>query len=386
MSYHNIRITGIPAPLATDYDRQANFTDWEVQSPGQPPRGVDLDAEFNAVQQAVDETQDRLRLIQRDDGAVANRSIGIDQLKTEARVGVNTPEEWAQYTQYQVNDSVIVGGGAWYICGVSHVSSNDFQADYDAGYWTQLINLVPYTSEAYHWATYPIDSLVPEGNGVDEYSSLHHRHYAETAQTAAETARDYTVGYRDTTAQYRQDVLSARDTTYAYQQDTLTARDTTLSYQFNAQSAQTAAETAQSAAEAARDTTLGYRDTTLTARNTTTTARDTTLQYRDQVNANLTAAQAAQSGAEAARDTTLIYRDTTSGYLNDTRTARDEAQAAQGQIFTTRDETVAARDTTLGYRNAAQASAQAAATSENNAADSAQLSADNAITFAIALG
>ncbi len=66
MSYKNLRITGIPAPLPTDYDRQVNFTDFEILNPGDPPRGVDLDAEFNAVQQAVDETQDRLGLIQRD--------------------------------------------------------------------------------------------------------------------------------------------------------------------------------------------------------------------------------------------------------------------------------------------------------------------------------
>lgn len=185
MSYHNIRITGIPAPLASDYDRQVNFTDFEILNPGDPPRGVDLDAEFNAVQQALDETQDRLRLVQRDDGALANESVGLDQLKTEAKIGVNTPADWAPFTQYAVNDSVIVNDGAWYIALQSHVSSDDFDNDLLSGYWEELIDLTPYTVEARNWATYPEDQLVPEGNGTDEYSAFHYAQKADDSQVAA---------------------------------------------------------------------------------------------------------------------------------------------------------------------------------------------------------
>lgn len=184
MSYQSDRITGIPAPLPKDYDRQTNFTDYQTANPGKPIRGTDLDAEFNAIEQATDETQARLRLIQRDDGALANRSVGLDQLTQEAQIGVNAPTDWAEFTQYNASDSVIVDDGAWYICLESHVSSDDFQADLSAGKWRELINLTPYTTEAKNWATYPEDDPVPEGDG-SQYSALHHATKALAAQVAA---------------------------------------------------------------------------------------------------------------------------------------------------------------------------------------------------------
>jgi len=91
-------ITGIPAPLPVDYDRQNNFTDYSILYPNTPISGSQLDIEFNAVEQALDQTQARLRLIQRDDGAILNQSIGLDQLKTEALTGVNAPTTWTAFT------------------------------------------------------------------------------------------------------------------------------------------------------------------------------------------------------------------------------------------------------------------------------------------------
>ncbi len=244
MSYHNIRITGIPAPLATDYDRQVNFTDFEILNPGEPPRGVDLDAEFNAIEQALDETQDRLRLLQRDDGAVANESIGLDQLKTEAKIGVNTPADWQPFTQYQVNDSVIVNEGAWYIATTSHVSSDDFDADELAGYWEELIDLTPYTVEAKNWATYPEDQLVPEGNGTTEYSSWHHRLKAEDAHQAGVLAQTAAEQAQSLAEQAQFDAEQA-------EAGAVTARTGAETARTGAETAQTAAETAETGAQTA---------------------------------------------------------------------------------------------------------------------------------------
>ncbi len=290
MSYHNIRITGIPAPLATDYDRQVNFTDFEVLNPGVPPRGVDLDAEFNAVQQALDETQDRLRLVQRDDGALQNESVGLDQLKTEAKIGVNTPQDWAAFTQYQVNDSVIVNDGAWYIALASHVSSGTFQDDLNAGLWEELINLVPYTTEAKNWADYPVDQLVPEGNGVDEYSSLHHRTYSETAQTASEAARD--------AAQ--------------------TARDAAQTAESGAQTAESGAVTAQGLAEDARDAAQTAQTGAETAEEDAQTAKVNTQALLDEFEGKYWGAFASEPATDpngAAADAGDLYLNTTDGLL-----------------------------------------------------------------------
>lgn len=186
MSNQNI-ITGIPAPLPVDYDRQTSFTDYEIQNPGDPVQGSALDTEFNAVEAALDQTQARLRLIQRDDGALANMSVGLDQLKAEAQIGVNPPSNWAEFTQYQANDSVIVDDATWYIATEAHVSSDDFNADLAAGKWRLLVNLTPFATAARNWANYPVDQLVPapEGDLVDDYSALHHATKANLSQLAA---------------------------------------------------------------------------------------------------------------------------------------------------------------------------------------------------------
>lgn len=138
MTWQNDRITSIPAPEPADYDRQYSFTDWEALHPANPKPASGLEAEFNAIQQALDETQARARLIQRSDGALANQSVGIDQLKSDVQIGVNPPTAWTAFTSYAVRDSVVFNNEAWYVCLVSHTSGADFATDLAAGKW-QLI-------------------------------------------------------------------------------------------------------------------------------------------------------------------------------------------------------------------------------------------------------
>lgn len=192
MSFQNDRITSIPAPLPLDYDRQYSFTNWETNNPGVPYPASALEAEFNAIQQAVDETQARLRLIQDDDGSVLNESVGNDQLKSEVLIGVNAPTNWATTTSYAVSDTVFQSN-VWYYCLVAHVSDpSSFATDLGAGKWRELLDLTTViTVEAQNWANYPEDSLVPEGDLVDDYSALHHANKAAaSAAAAASSAAD----------------------------------------------------------------------------------------------------------------------------------------------------------------------------------------------------
>jgi hypothetical protein len=62
------------------YERDYSFSDFETNNPGQPKPGAALDTEFDDVSVALTGTQDALALIQRDDGALANESVGEDQL------------------------------------------------------------------------------------------------------------------------------------------------------------------------------------------------------------------------------------------------------------------------------------------------------------------
>ena len=125
-------------PLPSPYVRQASFTDWEANHPGEPAPGTSLDAEFNAVQESLDETQARLAQIQRDDGALANDSVGQDQLTRELLSvlagGFNPRGAWLANTGYAVGDAVNHNSGVW-IAVLAHTSSSNFDADLNAGDW-----------------------------------------------------------------------------------------------------------------------------------------------------------------------------------------------------------------------------------------------------------
>lgn len=51
-------------------------------------RGAEIDVELARIKQTTDEVLTNLALIQRDDGEVANETIGLDQLKPEIRTGI----------------------------------------------------------------------------------------------------------------------------------------------------------------------------------------------------------------------------------------------------------------------------------------------------------
>lgn len=70
------------------YERDFSFTEFETLNPGQPKPGAQLDAEFDDVSVALTATQDALALIQRDDGALANDSVGADQLQDDVFDGI----------------------------------------------------------------------------------------------------------------------------------------------------------------------------------------------------------------------------------------------------------------------------------------------------------
>jgi len=73
-------MSAVPKP----YNRVHVFGSASSNNPANPIQGTDLDAEYNAVEIALDQTQARLAQIQRDDGQLANGSVGPDQLSPDA--------------------------------------------------------------------------------------------------------------------------------------------------------------------------------------------------------------------------------------------------------------------------------------------------------------
>lgn len=73
------QVTAVVVSVAPLFD----FSDWQVIHPTQPLPGVNIDAEFQNGYNTTNLLIARLALIQRDDGGVANSSIGLEQLKPE---------------------------------------------------------------------------------------------------------------------------------------------------------------------------------------------------------------------------------------------------------------------------------------------------------------
>jgi hypothetical protein len=66
-----------PAPVT----QQFSFERFGNTNPNTPLPGQKVDAEFAAVRKTVNETGERLKLIQADDGQVARGAIGMDQMR-----------------------------------------------------------------------------------------------------------------------------------------------------------------------------------------------------------------------------------------------------------------------------------------------------------------
>jgi hypothetical protein len=95
----------IPAP----YDRKHRFGTASSNNPSNPIQGYDLDAEFDAVEISMDQTQARLAQIQRDDGELANDSVGPDQLREDAYTEVE--DAAADAAQEVIDEGIAIISG-----------------------------------------------------------------------------------------------------------------------------------------------------------------------------------------------------------------------------------------------------------------------------------
>lgn len=155
-----------PTPYVPGY----HFTD-----NSQP--GAKFNSEFSSIKETFDETLANLALIQRDDGKLANASVGRDQLKAEVIQGINTPEAWAADTAYTVRDSVFDGNN-WYWCNTAHTSQAAL-AD-DQSKWTLILDFGTFTDDASGFADAAAASAVAAAA-----SSVSASGYATTATTQA---------------------------------------------------------------------------------------------------------------------------------------------------------------------------------------------------------
>lgn len=127
----------------TPFNRQSSFANYQAANPSRPLPGATVDSEFNAVKETLDEVLTNLALIQRDDGALANGSVGLDQLSAEIEVGWQAPTVWVTATAYVSGDTVFNGSG-FYRLLTAHTSGT-FSTDLAAGKWELIVNLAAVT-------------------------------------------------------------------------------------------------------------------------------------------------------------------------------------------------------------------------------------------------
>jgi hypothetical protein len=102
--------------------------------------GSELDVELNNLKTTTDQVRGNLKLIQRDDGALANGSVTFNSLSpTLQSAGLAPLSTWITGTVYNAPRSVLFGTSL-YQCAVNHISGT-FAADLAAGNWTLIANL-----------------------------------------------------------------------------------------------------------------------------------------------------------------------------------------------------------------------------------------------------
>lgn len=90
-----------------------------------------LDVELDDVARCFLETLTNLALIQRDDGELANKSVGVEQLKAELIGGFNPPAPFQPYRPYAVSDSFVTDDGRWFIVNTAFTATNDVDDNLD---------------------------------------------------------------------------------------------------------------------------------------------------------------------------------------------------------------------------------------------------------------
>lgn len=89
-------MSAVPTPFVPGYD----YSDHSTSQPRTPQPGINLDTDFNAVKVACDTLASRLAEIQRDDGALRNGTVGVDQLTTAALLVFQSQLILADFTAF----------------------------------------------------------------------------------------------------------------------------------------------------------------------------------------------------------------------------------------------------------------------------------------------
>ncbi|BAQ16093.1 hypothetical protein [Methyloceanibacter caenitepidi] len=112
-------------PQPPQYDRQYNFSNYQALNPSEPIPANQVDIEFNEIKQTLDAILQNLSLIQRDDGELANDTVGNDQISAAVSLGFDAPVEWTPNTVFALT-STVFHDGVFYRAASAHTSGETF--------------------------------------------------------------------------------------------------------------------------------------------------------------------------------------------------------------------------------------------------------------------
>ena len=153
----------------SEYQRVANFRDLQAEAPANPLPGATVDSEFNRVKVSIDEIRAAIRGIMRDDGQLANFSVGPDQISAGFQLGFNPPTNWLTATAYSAVTpvSAVLANGKLYSCSASH-TSGVFATDLAAGRWIEIFDFGADAITAGEAATAAAASATAADTSADE--------------------------------------------------------------------------------------------------------------------------------------------------------------------------------------------------------------------------
>lgn len=131
----------------TPYVKSQTFADIQSGNTLAPIPGADFDVEFSLVQATLTQTLANLKVLQRDDGALANGIVTPDTLSTatQALIAGWVPRgAWITARTYAVKDMVTQNSNS-YVCITAH-TSGVFATDLAAGKWQALFYSVAASS------------------------------------------------------------------------------------------------------------------------------------------------------------------------------------------------------------------------------------------------
>jgi hypothetical protein len=121
------------------FNRAFSFSNFQASNPSLPIPGSQVDGELNNVKATTDAINANLKLIQRDDGALANGTVNFDTLSPSLQTAGLAPAlPWVTGTAYAANASV-THGSAFYRSPAAH-TAGVFATDLAAGKWVLIVD------------------------------------------------------------------------------------------------------------------------------------------------------------------------------------------------------------------------------------------------------